>query len=175
MIPVPASFRYGIPLSDTSDTSLATPPIAARTRATPAPARIVAFCLLPGGPFDTLLAWLASRGAKLTAMPIRSLSFEWFDRYANSFDAALIDADFLGDDGTMIDFGLRLRRFAPYLPIIVLSSRVTRSDYSTERMAICDVTLRTPLTASTLLDALAIAEENHDQWHESRFGRMQSR
>lgn len=130
---------------------------------------------MPGGPFDTLLDWLASRGARLTAMPIRSLPLEWFDRYANTFDAALIDADFLGDDGAMIDFGLRLRRFAPDLPIIVLSSRVTQSDYSTERMAICDVTLRTPLTASTLLEALSVAVENHDLWHEARFGRMQSR
>ena len=165
----------GPPLSDPYDTLSAAPPAAAPPRATAAPARIVAFGSLPGGPLDPLRDWLGRWGAKLTAMPIRSLPLEWFDRYASSFDAALVDADFLGDEGAMIDFGIRLRRYAPDLPIIILSSRVAQSDFSTERMAICDVTLRPPLTPTSLLEALAVAATNHDRWHEARFGRMQSR
>lgn len=165
----------GLPLSDQHDILSAAAPTSAPPRATAAPARIVAFGTLPGGPFDPLLDWLGSWGAHLTAMPIRSLPLEWFDRYASSFDAALVDSDFLGDEGAMIDFGMRLRRFAPDLPIIAISSRVAQSDYSTERMAICDVTLRAPLTATSLLEALAVAVTNHDRWHEARFGRMQSR
>jgi DNA-binding response OmpR family regulator len=135
----------------------------------------VAFCSLPGSLFDPLLDWLRDLGAQVTPMPIRSLPLEWFDRYATGFDAALVDADFLGDEGSMIDFGMRLRRFAPDLPIIMVSSRVAQSDYSTERMAICDVTLRAPLAGQALLEALAVAITNHDRWHEGRFGRMQSR
>jgi hypothetical protein len=166
-------------LSDQNAMLSDAPPAAALPGASPgataASARIVAFCSLPGSPLDPLLDWLRGRGAQLAPMPIRSLPLEWFDRYASSFDAALIDADFLGDEGAMIDFGLRLRRFAPDLPIIVISSRVAQSDYSTERMAICDVTLRAPLTATALIEALAVAVTNHDRWHEARFGRMQSR
>ena len=162
------------PLSRQHDILSDASPATALPGATAAPARFVAFCSLPGSPLDSLLDWLRGRGAKLTAMPIRNLPLEWFDRYASSFDAALVDADFLGDEGA-IDFGLRLRRFAPYRPIIVISSRVAQSDFSTERMAICDVTLRAPLTATALIEALAVAVTNHDRWHEARFGRMQSR
>lgn len=164
----------GHPLSGYSETLHPQTP-AAPFRATAAPARIVAFCHLPGGPLDPLADALHGMGLRLDPMPLRSLPLEWFDRYASSFDAALVDADFLGDDGSMIDFGLRLRRFAPDLPIIMITSRVAQSDFSTERMAICDVTLRAPLTTATLLQALGIAVENHDHWHEIRFGRMQSR
>lgn len=156
-------------------TLVTTPPAAFKPHAPVAPVRIVAFCSLPGSPLDPLLDWFDACGARLSIMPMRGLPLEWFDRYATAFDIAFVDADFLGDDGTMIDFGLRLRRFAPDLPIIMISSRVAESDFSTERKAICDVTLRAPLTAKSLIEALSIAKKNHDLWYEARFGRTQSR
>lgn len=133
----------------------------------PRPAHIVVFCDRPG-PLDPLLDWLAEKGAQITHMPLRRLPLDWFDDHAESHDVALVDADFLGDEGAMIDFGIRLRRFAPGLPVIMASRRVTASDYSTERMAICDVTLRMPVTRGDLLEALSAALENHSHWMEKR-------
>lgn len=142
--------------------------------ATPAlpPAQIVAFCQYPGGGSDALILWLMEQGARVTTVPLSHLPLDWFDHYAHSYDVALIDSGFLGDDGAVIDFGLRLRRFAPDLPIIMLSARITASDYSTERMAICDVTLKAPVPPADLIEALATALENHAFWRDTR---LQSR
>jgi len=133
----------------------------------PRPAHIVVFCDRPG-PFDPLLNWLAEKGAKITHFPLRRLPLDWFDSFAGNHDVALVDADFLGDEGAMIDFGIRLRRFAPAMPVIMASRRVMASDFSTERMAICDVTLRMPVTRGDLLEAMSAAIENHSYWIEKR-------
>ncbi len=130
-------------------------------------AHIVVFCQRPG-PLDPLLDWLAEKGARITHMPLRRLPLDWFDTHADSHDVAFVDADYLGDEGAMIDFGMRLRRFCPGMPIIMATRRVTTSDYSTERMAICDVTLRMPVTRGDLLEALSAALENHSLWMEKR-------
>lgn len=133
------------------------------------PAQIVAFCHYPGGGIDPLITWLMAQGARVTIVPLSHLPLDWFDRYANSYDVALVEGGLLGDDGAVIDFGLRLRRFAPDLPIIMLSARIAASDYSTERMAICDVTLKTPVHPADLIEALATALENHAFWRDTRF------
>ena len=138
-----------------------------RAAALPDGARIVAFCQTPGSPLDRHLALLIGRGLHVSAVPLRHLPLDWFDRYATSYDLALVDADFLGDKFAMIDFGMRLRRFCPGLPVIMLSSRIAASDRSTERMAFCDVTLRSPATDGDLVDALAIAMDNHAYWRDT--------
>ena len=135
----------------------------------PAAARFVLFCQSPGSALDSLLAGLLAHGAHATVVPLRHLPLEWFDRFANSYDMALVDADFLGDKIEMIDFGMRLRRFSPELPVVMLSSRIAAPDYSTERMAFCDVTLRLPVTETALYESFSIALENHAYWRDSRF------
>ena len=135
----------------------------------PATARFAVICQPPGSPLDPLISALLEQGAHLHVVPLRHLPLDWFDRYANSYDMALIDAEFLGDKIDMIDFGMRLRRFAPDLPIIMLSTRVSAPDFTTERMAFCDVTLRLPVSETTLFESLSIALENHAYWRDSRF------
>lgn len=139
--------------------------------AKPSPAQtahIVAFARYPGGGIDALVSWLMSQGARVTVVPLSYLPLDWFDHYASSYDVALVEGAFVGDDGAVIDFGLRLRRFAPDLPVIMVSSRIAASDYSTERMAICDVTLKSPAQTIDLLEALAAALENHAYWRDTR-------
>jgi hypothetical protein len=143
------------------------PIMTSEAAAAPRSAHIVVFCDRPG-PLDPLLDWLAEKGARITQFSLRRLPLDWFDTYAGCHDVALVDADFLGDEGAMIDFGMRLRRFAPAMPVIMASRRVTTSDYSTERMAICDVTLRMPVTRGDLLEAMSAALENHHFWMEKR-------
>ena len=132
------------------------------------PGRLVAFCQSPGSPIDQHLAALVARGLHVTIAPQRDLPLDWFDRYAATHDLALVDADFLGDKFAMIDFGMRLRRFAPDLPVIMLSSQVPASDRSTERMAFCDVTLRLPAPLDELVAALPVALDNHAYWRDAR-------
>lgn len=150
-----------------STTNNPQPALTTESHTAPRSAHIVVFCDRPG-PLDPLLDWLAEKGAQITHVPLRRLPLDWFDSYADSHDVAFVDADFLGDEGAMIDFGMRLRRFSPGMPVIMASRRVTASDFSTERMAICDVTLRMPVTRGDLLEAMSAALENHSYWMEKR-------
>ena len=150
-----------------SPTDQLSPALSSDPGAVPRAAHIVVFCNRPG-PLDPLLNWLAEKGAQVSHFPLRRLPLDWFDSFAGSHDVALVDADFLGDEGAMIDFGMRLRRFPPNMPVIMASRRVTTSDYSTERMAICDVTLRMPVTRGDLLEAMSAALENHHFWMAKR-------
>lgn len=144
-------------------------PLAPLPASATVPAQVAAFCNSPGSALDAPLAQLITRGARVSTFAQRQLPLDWFDRYANSFDIALIDTDFLGDKVEMIDFGMRMRRFAPELPLVMLSSRISTSDRTTERMAFCDVTLRLPVEEIELMEAFSIALENHAYWRDSRY------
>lgn len=113
-------------------------------------------------------AWLDRLGATPVHVGDRHLPLEWLDQYATGFDLSLVDADHLGDPGDVVDFGQRLRRFAPALPIIMASSSVAQDDLTTERMAICDATLKKPLTHARLERGAAHACENHAHWLAAR-------
>lgn len=117
---------------------------------------------------DAVQGWIARLGATAVQIGEKHLPYEWLDQYAASFDIALVDADHLGDAGDMIDFGQRLRRHAPGLPVIMATSHATSDDLTTERMAFCDATLKKPLTTQRLERAAAHAAQNHARWLETR-------
>lgn len=108
--------------------------------------------------------WLKALGGHAMVVGERLLPLEWIDQYAGDFDLALIDADHIGDPGDVVDLGLRLRRYAPGLPLVFVSSRVSQDDLGTDRAAICDATLRKPLTRRAFLRALPVALDNHARW-----------
>lgn len=116
---------------------------------------------------NAVQGWIARLGATSARIGEKHLPYEWLDQYAASFDIALVDADHLGDAGDMIDFGQRLRRHAPGLPVIMATSRAASDDLTAERMAICDATLKKPLTTQRLERAAAHAAQNHARWLET--------
>ncbi|MBC2837137.1 response regulator [Paragemmobacter straminiformis] len=121
-----------------------------------------------GADAPAIHTWLDRLGASPVHVGERHLPLEWLDQYATGFDIALVDADHLGDPGDVIDFGQRLRRYAPELPVLMASSRVAQDDLTTERMAFCDATLKKPLTHARLAKGAAQACDNHAHWLASR-------
>lgn len=134
------------------------------------PGKVLVISVRDGGEFQPLQDWIVTLGGHCMAVGERLLPLEWIDQYACDFDLAVVDCDHVGDYGEVIDLGRRLRRHAPGLPVIMVSSRVTRDDLTTERMAICDATLRKPLTRGGFLLALSAALENHAYWLGTRPG-----
>jgi len=59
---------------------------------------------------------------------------------------------------------MSLRRKIPQLPVILISEEVQFHDFSAERAALCDVTLRAPLSAPALELGLAEAGANNLIW-----------
>ena len=128
------------------------------------PGKVLVISVRDGGDLLPLQGWITALGGHSMAVGERLLPLEWIDQYSCDFDLAIVDCDHVGDYGDVIDMGRRLRRHAPGLPVIMVSSRVTSDDLTTERMAICDATLRKPLTRGGFLLALSAALENHAYW-----------
>jgi hypothetical protein len=75
-----------------------------------------------------------------------------------------IDIDGFGGAQLVVARLMDLRRRVPSLPVIVISAEVQFHDFTTERLAVCDVTLRAPVTAAALDLALAEAAVNNLLW-----------
>lgn len=76
----------------------------------------------------------------------------------------LIDIDSLGGIAATIDDVIRLRDAQPGIPLILLSAEIHGSDFSTERLRLCDVTLRAPVSHSALELAIVEAACNNLIW-----------
>lgn len=59
---------------------------------------------------------------------------------------------------------LQFRKVHPDIPVILISAESAVDDFSTERLAVADVTLRTPLSVSRLDLALAESQINNQVW-----------
>jgi hypothetical protein len=124
------------------------------------------------GPFadlqDELCNWIVDVGAQASMTGAILPSVHWVARRADKFDAVLLDADHIGAVESLVETGFDLRRAAPQLPIVILSSQVSCHDFSRERQAICDATLRRPLSRSAFFLGVSAAQSNRADAQMSR-------
>ncbi|MBM1222855.1 hypothetical protein JQU17_21840 [Ponticoccus sp. SC2-23] len=76
------------------------------------------------------------------------------------WDILILDLDQYSDPGSAIDDLLVVRSVCQDLDIVLLSSEVSRDDFSLERKVVTDVTLRKPLSKRRLVSGLVSAHEN---------------
>lgn len=105
--------------------------------------------------------WLADLGMSVRRVETCEDMLNWLERNPKSKALALINADSLEDADALCDIGFALRESAPDLPLIVASSKVAASDFSTLRMQLCDVTLKAPASESSFQQACLIALSNN--------------
>lgn len=91
----------------------------------------------------------------------RDLSMAWLRDYAPRISMMVIDGDSMGDAEDMVDRLMTLRRTVPDLPIVLLTGGVAGDDLSAGRRAICDATLRKPVSPSGLERGIGAALDNH--------------
>ncbi|SMH51271.1 hypothetical protein [Maritimibacter sp. HL-12] len=78
----------------------------------------------------------------------------------------LVDIDDFGGVEGVIDELMQLRKLAPSLPVILLSSGFAVNDYGTERLYVTDASLRLPLTLGALEVAVEDAPMNNREWRQ---------
>lgn len=81
-----------------------------------------------------------------------------------AWSGLILMIDGFGGPRLVADGLLSLRRKLPRLPVILVSEEVRFHDFSPERLPLCDVTLRGPLSAPALELALAEAPVNNLLW-----------
>lgn len=122
----------------------------------------VALCGNTHGDYDLLRTVLDTQ---LALHCYTSLTWQHLpDRIAacqGEFDFVIVDTSALEDADAIVDFGFRLRQVVPRLPLVFLSQAVESNDFSCERRAICDVTLRMPASEPSILLGIQAAFANH--------------
>lgn len=99
-------------------------------------------------------------GGTLIRMGHVEEGMSFLDRHHDARIAIVIEAD--SDDlSATVDHCLALRRRHPRCPIILTSTTFAQNDYSTERMAICDTSLRSPISQVSFLVAVPAAIANN--------------
>jgi AmiR/NasT family two-component response regulator len=79
----------------------------------------------------------------------------WLGQKRCEFDFIFVDIEHAGGVHAAIDLCLGIRTEHPKSKIILLSDNSDRDDFGTERLAICDATLKKPVTYERLTDAIA--------------------
>jgi hypothetical protein len=100
--------------------------------------------------------------------PEEDLSTAWLAEHVDEIDVLMVDGDYLGDVEDTIDFCLQVRRAAPSLPIILISSEMRGDDFTCERMQACDVSVKSGFSETRLGAAIRAAYENNAYFLASR-------
>lgn len=109
-------------------------------------------------------AWLLSAGYRVIPAEGFGLALGEVLARRSAFGMLVVDIDGFGGPELVVERLMELRRRAPSLPVIVISTEVQFHDFTAERLAVCDITLRAPVSAAALDLALAEASVNNLLW-----------
>ena len=106
--------------------------------------------------------------ASFLAVSEEDLSTAWLAEHVDEIDVLMVDGDYLGDIEDTVDFCLQVRRAAPGLPLVLISSEMRGDDFTCERMQACDVTIKSGFAQERLGAAIRAAYENNAYFLASR-------
>lgn len=107
-----------------------------------------------------IASWAGPESEVVFASSMDETSWREVEGLLHRAGVFFVDADFMGDVGETVDLCLRLRNCSPATPLILISSEVRDHDLTAERAAICDATLKTPLTARNIQMGISAAHRN---------------
>lgn len=114
---------------------------------------------------QTEVDFIRGKVFELDGVPLRILSDSQLIATARNlqYEKAILFMELkVGEDiDTFVNRCFSLREINSSMPIVLFSSRFRYDDFSTERLAICDASLRAPLLHSTFEQSIEIAIQNN--------------
>lgn len=117
--------------------------------------------------FQCMKSEIKTLGGQARIIPETVLSGGWLRKHAPRLTCCIVGHDFADADAA-VDFCLELRLVAPELVIILALAGVPRCDLSAERMPICEVTLRRPVSGRSLSVGIQAAFDNRASFERNR-------
>lgn len=108
--------------------------------------------------------WLETMGIAVETRSELRNAVQILARRPQAYALAVIDIDAFGGICATYDILRSLRERLPGLALILLSAEVASDDFGTSRLAIADVTLRKPLSCTTLELGVIEAHQNNLVW-----------
>lgn len=90
-------------------------------------------------------------------------------------DHVIIDIESAGGIASAYSALRRFRDRHPDIPVILLSDEFAKDDFGTNRLALCDISLRTPFSFATFGFALRESEVNNMAWQQRQVDLTQAR
>ncbi|MEQ8431148.1 MAG: hypothetical protein RIE24_01400 [Silicimonas sp.] len=116
--------------------------------------------------------WVAQSGGNLGLLETPEAMVEALLRFPGEVDFVIVDVDSFGDVGEAIDLCLYVRNSSPDVTLILVASEVSNDDFTAERMMACDATLRAPVSAGRMREAIQAGHQNNARfvaWREERW------
>ncbi|WP_292286152.1 hypothetical protein [Marivita sp.] len=117
--------------------------------------------------FRGMKADIEELGGTATIVPEAVLTECGLRKHASGLSFCVVGHDFADADAA-VDFCLELRRVAPALVIVLALAGIPNSDLSSERMSICEVTLRRPVSCVSLSRGIRAAFDNRATFESGR-------
>lgn len=114
--------------------------------------------------------WAAEQGVELVLRSGNGMGKEWVAANSYMFGCLIVDAEYLGDLEDTVDFCMSVRKAVPSLPILLVSTEVSDTDLSSERMMACDATVKWPASSQAITEGVRAASENHKRFLAARYG-----
>lgn len=117
-----------------------------------------------GGPgldnFPDISSWAHHNREALVTLSPGEANWNVIQSLLDETSLCFVDSDAMGDLEDTVDLCLRLRNCAPAVHLILISSEVRGHDLTAERAAICDATLKSPLTERAIDAGVSAASNN---------------
>lgn len=123
-----------------------------------------ALCVARSSALEGACEWLGTQGITCERYGDLACLLNGARNDLRGWSMLLLAVDDLGGITAVIDDLLALRRHAPDLPVLLFSTEVRGDDLSTDRLMLCDATLRLPVTPARFGAALADAAGNNILW-----------
>lgn len=119
-------------------------------------------------PVLELTRWLEELGGEVATTNALDLAVQAISEAPDRWGLLAVLMDGLEASAAIVETLLLLRSIKPDLPVILVSEEFKRHDYSTDRMLICDVSLRAPVSQTALQLAVAQSISNNLQFANKR-------
>ncbi|MBD3765706.1 MAG: hypothetical protein IE927_13545 [Rhodobacterales bacterium] len=135
-----------------------------------------ALCLTGSGRFQDVVSWLASDGVACCMIGQGDVLRRFrLAPVAGRWSMLLVDLDDLGGIAAVIDDLVAIRAAVPDLPVLPFTQDTEADDLSHLRLAICDATLKLPVSQTRLDVALCETQQNNAAWQARQPGTIGSK
>lgn len=113
-----------------------------------------------------LMGWFRAEGASLGFDQNLPRALSEVAGNPALWSALIVHADGFGDLEDLVDMLLAFRRAVPALPLILISAGFGRDNLGSERLALCDVSLRDPVGLGRMKSVLDQAIQHNRIWQQ---------
>ncbi|RBW54032.1 hypothetical protein DS909_13470 [Phaeobacter gallaeciensis] len=114
-----------------------------------------------------LTGWFEGLGAEVATTNSIDIALDAIAENKNAWGLLVVFLDGVVDEYEVVEALLLVRKVTKALPIILVSSAFSKNDFSLERVAICDVSLKSPVSRVTVGLAVAQAIANNNYFNKS--------